>query len=52
MTAPASTPPAEDTIARMACEMLGFDLPPECLPGVAASLAQLAVQARLLDADA
>lgn len=42
MTAAPSAPPAEDTIARVARETLGFELPPECLPSVAASLAQLA----------
>ncbi|CAN5581991.1 hypothetical protein BH10PSE14_BH10PSE14_07290 [soil metagenome] len=52
MTAPARTPPTEETIARMARETLDFDLPAECLAGVAASLAQLADQARLLDGDA
>jgi len=49
MTAQRSAPPDHDTIARMARETLALDLPAECLPGVAASLAQLADQARLLD---
>jgi hypothetical protein len=49
MTAIPSAPPAADTVARMARATLGLDLPPECLAGVAASLAVLADQVRLLD---